>query len=115
MATTINTIRRAEATVKAYQGDTFCPVLTFKDSGGNNLDLTGITFKMQIKKKDGTLMQTLEDGTDIIVTLPNVVTFDVIIAIDKGTYEYDLQGTYNDGKVVTFLGGVFEVTKQVTV
>lgn len=115
MATNINTVRRAEGNIKAYQGDTFCPVLTFKDSGGNNLDLTGITFKMQIKRKDGTLLQTLEDGTDIIVTLPNVVTFDTIISIDKGTYEYDLQGTYNDGKIVTFLGGSFEVIKHITV
>ncbi len=115
MATTINTIRRAEGNIKAYQGDTFCPVLTFKDSNGDNLDLTGITFKMQIKKKDGTLMQTLEDEVDILVTLPNVITFNSIISIEKGVYEYDLQGTYDDGKIVTFLGGSFEVFKHVTV
>lgn len=115
MSTVINTIRRAEADIKAYQGDSLAPTLTFTDDNENAIDLTGVTFKMQIRKKDGTLMQTLTQGTDITVTLPNIVVLNAIINIEKGCYEYDLQGSYIDGKIVTFLGGGFEVTKQITV
>lgn len=114
MSVTINTIRRAEGNIKAYQGDTFAPVLNFTDENEDPLDLTGITFKMQIRKKDGTLMQTISQGAGITVTLPNTVTFSAIINVEKGCYEYDLQGTYSNGSVVTFLGGGFEVTKEIT-
>lgn len=115
MSTTINTIRRAEADIKAYQGDTLSPTLTFTDDNDDPLNFTGVTFKMQIRKKDGTLMQTLTQGTEIVVTLPNIVVLNAIINIEKGCYEYDLQGTYSNNTVVTFLGGGFEVTKQITV
>jgi len=115
MPTIINAIRRAEANITAYQGDTFAPTLTFTDDDDVALNFTGVTFKMQIRKKDGTLMQTLSHGTDITVTLPNIVVFNSIINVEKGCYEYDLQGTYSNNTVVTFLGGQFEVTKQITV
>lgn len=114
MSTTINTIRRAEANIKAYQGDTFAPILNFTDENEDPLDFTGVTFKMQIRKKDGTLMQTIAQGAGITVTLPNTVTFSSIINVEKGCYEYDLQGTYSDNTVVTYLGGGFEVTKEIT-
>jgi hypothetical protein len=115
MSTIIDSIRRAEANIKAYQGDTFSPHLTFTDDNNVALNFTGVTFKMQIRKKDGTLMQTLLQGTDITVTLPNIVVFNSIINVEKGCYEYDLQGTYSNNTVVTFLAGQFDVTKQITV
>ena len=87
MPTTIDTIRRAEANIKAYQGDTFAPTLTFTDAAEDPLDFTGVTFKMQIRKKDGTLMQTLLQGSDMVVTLPNTLTFNSIINVEKGCYE----------------------------
>ena len=115
MSTIIDSIRRAAADIKAYQGDTFAPTLTFTDENDDPLDFTGVTFKMQIRKKDGQLMQTLLQGTDMTVTLPNILVFNSIINIEKGCYEYDLQGTTTGGVVVTYLGGGFEVTKQITV
>lgn len=115
MPTVINSIRRAEANIKAYQGDTFSPELTFTDANDDPLDFTDVTFKMQIRKKDGTLMQTLIQGTDLTVTLPNIISFGTIIDVEKGIYEYDLQGTWSDDSVVTLLGGQFEVIKEVTV
>ena len=114
MATSINSIRRAEANIKAYQGDTFCPVLTFTDSSGSPLDFTDVVFKMQIRKKTGELLQTLEMGDGISVTLPNIVSFSSVINIEKGTYEYDLQGTWDDETVSTIIGGSFEVIKEIT-
>jgi len=114
-ATVINSVRRAEANIKAYQGDTFSPELTFTDANNDPLDFTDVDFKMQIRKKDGTLMQTLLQGTDLTVTLPNIISFGTIIDMEKGVYEYDLQGTWSDDSVVTLLGGQFEVVKEVTV
>ena len=113
--TVINSVRRAEANIKAYQGDTFSPELTFTDSNDDPLDFTDVVFKMQIRKKDGTLMQTLIQDTDLTVTLPNIISFGTIIEVEKGLYEYDLQGTWSDDSVVTLLGGQFEVVKEVTV
>lgn len=116
--TVINSVRRAEANIKAYQGDTFSPELTFTDSNDDPLDFTDVVFKMQIRKKDGTLMQTLEQDTDFTVggsPIPNVISFGTIIEVEKGLYEYDLQGTWSDDSVVTLLGGQFEVVKEVTV
>lgn len=114
-ATIINSVRRAEANIKAYQGDTFSPELTFTDANDDPLDFTDVVFKMQIRKKDGTLMQTLLQDTDLTVTLPNIISFGTIIDVEKGVYEYDLQGTWSDDSVVTLLGGQFEVVKEVTV
>jgi hypothetical protein len=118
MPTVINSVRRAEANIKAYQGDTFSPELTFTDDNDDPLDFTGVTFKMQIRKKDGTLMQTLSQGVDLTVPAPATggkISFGTIIDIEKGIYEYDLQGTWTDDSVVTLLGGQFEVIKEVTV
>lgn len=118
MSTVINSVRRAEANIKAYQGDTFSPELTFTDSNDDPLDFTDVTFKMQIRKKDGTLMQTLVQGVDLNVPAPATdgkILFGTIIDIEKGVYEYDLQGTWSDDSVVTLLGGQFEVVKEITV
>jgi hypothetical protein len=116
--TVINSVRRAEANIKAYQGDTFSPELTFTDANDDPLDFTDVTFKMQIRKKDGTLMQTLIQDTDFTLSDPaddGKIFFGTIIDIEKGVYEYDLQGTWSDDSVVTLLGGQFEVVKEVTV
>jgi len=115
MAAIINSVRRAEATIKAYQGDTFSPTLTFTNAAGDALDFTDVTFKMQIRDKEGDLMQELLDGTDINVTLPNILEINTIITIAGGCYEYDLQGEYDNGDIITFLGGKFDVVKQITV
>jgi hypothetical protein len=117
MPTVINSVRRAEANIRAYQGDTFSPELTFTDANDAALDFTGVTFKMQIRKKDGTLMQTLLQGTDLTLTLPNIISFGTIIDVEKGIYEYDLQGTWPapDDSIITILGGQFEVVKEITV
>lgn len=114
MTTLINTVRRAEVYIKAYQGDTFCPTLTFTDENGDPLDFTGVEFKMQIRNKSGQLEKTLLMDQDIFVTLPNIVAFNTLVNIDKGVYDTDLQGKYTDGKVVTFIGGQFEVFKEIT-
>lgn len=113
--TVINSVRRADANIKAYQGDTFSPELTFTDANDDPLDFTDVVFRMQIRKKDNTLMQTLVQDTDFTVTLPNIISFGTIIEVEKGLYEYDLQGTWSDDSVVTLLGGQFEVVKEVTV
>lgn len=119
MSTVINSVRRADANIKAYQGDTFSPQLTFTDANDDPLDFTDVVFKMQIRKKDGTLMQTLVQDVDFTVSQSpdptNVISFGTIIDVEKGLYEYDLQGTWSDDSVVTLLGGQFEVVKEVTV
>ena len=116
MATIINLVRRAEANIKVYKGDTNTFTLSFTDANGDPLDFTGVTFKMQIRDSTtNALLQELLQGTAMTVTLPNTVVFDVVITIAAGTYDYDLQGTYSNLDVITFLGGKFEVLKEVTV
>lgn len=105
-----------------YKGDSF-DIITFNfftDSSevGNEIDLTGATPKMQIRKDiSGTLIKTLTigDGLEWVDQDAGVFrTTSFIIDFDDDIYDYDLQITYSSGRVKTYLRGQITVVQDVT-
>jgi len=110
----VNNTSRAVVHFVAYEGDTFDPIITLLDENDAPIDLVGQTVKMQIKNKKGDVtLKTLVSPTDFTIAI-NVITFNSILNIVKGEYEYDLQVTFTTGVVKTFIGGSFTVIKQIT-
>jgi len=107
--------------IRAKRRDTFELNVSVTDSDGADFDFTTHTALMHVRdaaSEDGTLLVTLTtadssitltDGT--IALLKSAAGMDV----EAGEYFYDLQITYPDGSVKTWLEGGFTVTDDVTV
>jgi hypothetical protein len=104
--------------IKIYQGDTVMIPLTFRDSDGNPIDLTGITFESQIRRAPAD-----EEATPLIsmdCNVPEPTSGRVLISLSSeqttlldNLYVYDLQAT-NGSVVRTYLSGTISVVKEVT-
>ena len=119
--------------ITARKGDTFRLSVTFKDSGGTAIGITGnYNFKMQVRSSafddtaSGALIEisttqnsTIADGFDTSGGSGNVIiniSSGTMNAIDGGRYVYDLQATnVADNSVQTWLKGNFVVNEDVTV
>ena len=106
-----------------YKGDSFdrinFAVFTTNSDSGSETDLTGVVPKMQIRKDSaaGRLVKTLTitDGLEWTAQASGTFYLDpFLITFDSGDYVYDLQFTYADTSVVTYLKGGFELIDDVT-
>lgn len=108
------------ANIGAYAGDTFELELTFlEDDGTTPVNLTGVDFKMCIKAAltpGGTALETFVTPTEITLSGGgnNILTISKILNIPGGDYFYDLEATYPDDTVLTFLKGEFLVDQDIT-
>lgn len=96
-------------------GDTFRRILTITVTGtGDPVDLTNVTVKMEVKAKaTGAALLSFTEGDGITKNI-NVITLDKIITLKGGNYVYDMEFTYPDERVVTYIGGSFIVVQDVT-
>ena len=103
------------------KGDTFDGVeftLVNKDDS-LPIVLTDALIKMQFRKnyKTGTLIKeiNIDDGITVNDALLGVFTIDAFL-IDWviGGYYYDVEFTFSDGTVKTFISGYFNVVQDVT-
>lgn len=98
------------------RGDTFTRQL---EVSVNNtpVDFTGSTLKMNVVTDFATIL-SLSSGSGIEVT-DNVITITAdaatMAAITPGVYQYDIEQTYPDGTVRTFLAGSYTVNKDKTI
>jgi hypothetical protein len=112
----LDTAQRVDITCR--KGDTFTLELTFNDTDGTPLGLTGYEWKLDIRETDTSSAAIIEDdqfqysGTDAGV-LTISATASTMETIDGGLYVYDLQST-NAGSVKTWLYGIFKVNEDVT-
>ena len=102
------------------QGATFSLVLTWKDSTGNVIDMTGFTAKMQVRKS-----KTAEEAVMTLTTENSGITLGengqiVLLAsaeetagIKEGQYVYDLEIS-TGMSVVRLIEGAFVVNGEVT-
>ena len=104
-----------------YKGDTF-DVLQFtllNTDGLTPINLTGMTIKSQFRRnsKKGILTKEFIIGTGITVTdaLNGVFKIDSFI-LDWGvaTYYYDIEFTFTDGRVVTYIEGLIKIIQDGT-
>jgi len=99
--------------VRMTQGDSFVEELLMEDGEGDALDLTGYSFKSQLRRTaDNGLVAEFAisvDGSTVTRSLNTAVTANL-----EGTYVHDFQWTDPSGKVRTLVSGEFEIEPEVT-
>ncbi len=82
------------------------------------VDLTSVAIKIVFKKQDlSPVISTLEIGSGITLddAVNGVFSIDPFTVFsDAYTYEYDMQFTYSNGDVKTYLKGFFESKAEIT-
>lgn len=118
MAAQVNLDTSQRVDITCRKGDSFRLEITFKDDSGAVLNLTGYTWKLDVRETDTSSSAILEDdaftyaGTTqgvLTVTAPAAT----MAGVNGGLYVYDLQST-NSGAVKTWLYGIFKVNEDVT-
>jgi len=118
MATQINLDTAQRVDITCRKGDSFRLELTFKDDTGAVINLTGYTWKLDVRETDTSASTILEDDVfSYSGTSQGVLTITALPAtmagVNGGLYVYDLQST-NTGSVKTWLYGIFKVNEDVT-
>tara|TARA_R110000796_G_scaffold70457_2_gene160290 strand:- start:4380 stop:4736 length:357 start_codon:yes stop_codon:yes gene_type:complete len=103
------------------KGDTSNSInFTIKNNLGAAIDLTGASIKVQFRyrSKLGSIVRDMAIGTGITVATPTngILTIDafgpVTFAVD--TYFYDVEITFSDGRIKTYVQGTFKVLQDTT-
>jgi len=104
----------------ALRGDTWPGIVSITiQTSGVPVSLSGASIKMQLRE-DIDAPVALELSTDnglIINTKPLSGTFQIppqIINIPFGTYNYDIQVTFPNGIVTTYIAGTWLITPDIT-
>ena len=99
--------------VRMTQGDSFVEELLMEDGEGDAIDLSGYTFRSQLRRTaDNGLVAEFGisvSGSTVTRSLSPVVTAGL-----SGTYVHDFQWTDPTGKIRTLLSGEFEIEPEVT-
>lgn len=111
-----------EYDIRVEQGATFQRTITWSDSVGNPIDLTGYTARLQMRNNlnDPTpfLDLTTENGGITLGGAQGTVTLlatdEQTSAIDSKKGVYDLEIELSDGSVVRLLAGKVTVSYEVT-
>lgn len=126
MPTTVNATVAATKHFRVKQNQTFNPVIVFTDAAsGDPIDFTGATARMSIRKLNGDCVPCqLSEATNRIFAQEmeptvtgadnNVLEFNEVIRLDKGTYKYDLLIIAADGNQTYYLEGQFIVERSYT-
>ena len=115
----INLVVKETLNITCMKQDTFKLNMDWVDGNNNPIDLTGYTFKSQVKTSDvaPTSILTFEDSDFTKDASGNLLMSKSAadMNISAGKYFYDLQVTETaTGDVSTWLGGLFIVQEDVT-
>jgi hypothetical protein len=104
------------------KGDTFEAVAFHLKINDVDVNLTGAVIKMQLRKSycDTTAALSLTSVASAGITITNAAAgqFKInkqIINIDVKNYVYDIQITFADGTVKTYIKGNFNILNEVTI
>lgn len=104
----------------AYRGETFARVLTWRDSGGALVNLTGYSAKIQIRDTvANTVIDEFAVGTGLTLggalgTITWEMTAAETLALPIGNLAYDLRMTSGTGVVTYLLAGYVNVRETRT-
>jgi len=139
MANSINLDTAERLDITCRRGDSFALDLDVNDSDGDALNMTGYTFKMEVRTSDtintddltnSAIILSTEDSDDsnnkqIVPTTAaddleaGDVSFTVsatnMKGVNGGAYVYDIQAIDAQSKVTTWLYGAFIVNEDVSV
>lgn len=104
------------------QGETFTRVITWEDSAGDLVNLTGYSAKIQLRDtRTGTVIDEFTDTTPSGITLggaAGTITWTVTAtetgALPVGSLDYDLRLTSGTSVVTYLLAGHLNVQKRIT-
>jgi hypothetical protein len=118
MATQINLDTSTRVDITCRKGDTFKLELTFTDDDGNAIDISGYSWKMDVKETDTSSGDIIADDSFVYTgtsagKLTVTATAAIMAAVFGGLYVYDLQST-NGGEVKTWVYGIFKVNEDVS-
>jgi len=120
----------ANLNILIEQGSTYSRLLTFKDSNGSAINLTGYSFSGQVRSRYDsnsviasftfTLANQTTNTGEVTVSIPSSTT--ALIPVDASSsvahtttaYTYDMELTDTTGAVSRFLQGVANVSPEVT-
>lgn len=101
-----------------YAGDTFNGLAFELDRNLSPIDLTGVIMKMQIRRgSNGQVIKELTTSNGITITDPLAGKFKIDAFVNPSTaynYVYDLELTYPNGVVDTYIKGFFPIIEDVT-
>lgn len=105
--------------IRIEHGSTFILDLTWTDSNGDAIDLTGFSAAMDIRDRAGNLMSDVAADGSISLggtagTIAIVLPLGVVNAIPAGVYRYDLLLTSGSGVGTKLLKGSAAVESKVT-
>lgn len=118
MATQINLDTSTRVDIICRKGDTFKLELTFSDDDGNAIDISGYSWKMDVKETDTSAADIIAEDSFTYSGASNgklsiSSTAAVMSGVDGGLYVYDLQST-DGGEVKTWVYGIFKVNEDVS-
>lgn len=102
------------------KGDTFDGTLFSIVKNGAKLNLTSSQIEMDIRNKSGELLKRLTNAVNGGISLINPATegqFKIdkqILDVDAGLNKYDIQITFSNGEVRTYLWGDWLILGDVT-
>lgn len=116
--TNVNLIAAQEVNFEVYKGDTFYTELTFTDANNNPVDFTGAAIKMQVDRLSSAvpdLELSVGQGITVSGTAHNILIIQKNpFPLERGQFDYDLQVTYPNGTIVTYLCGKINVIEDIT-
>ena len=118
MATQINLDTSTRVDITCRKGDTFSLEFTFKDSAGVAINLTGYTWKMDVKETDTSSGDIIADSSftysgTAAGLLTVTATAATMAGVTGGLYVYDLQST-TGGAVKTWIYGLFTINEDIS-
>ena len=103
------------------QGATYSLALTYKDSNGTAINLTGYTAAMQIRtsyESSSTVISLTSSSGIVITAATGLLTINITstqtAALTPGTYVYDLEITSGANVVTRLIQGSVMVSAEVT-
>ena len=96
------------------RGDTFYQTPINIQVNNVDLDLTGATILMQLRKEAGGVVMFTPDLTITDAPGGDFQIDEQIINISACTYQYDIQITLSDDTVVTWISGLFIINNDIS-
>ena len=107
--------------IAAEQGTDYAATLTYANSGGTAINITGYSARMQVRRSVGapTSVLTLTNASGITLggaagTVAISIAAAAMATVPAGNYRYDLELVSGAGVVTKLISGDFTVTGEVT-
>ncbi len=110
-----------EENIKLYHGDSWIETWAATDSAGDPVDLSTATVLIQIRKRkepDAVLVFEADNDAATGITISgadnNEIAINKVVTGDTGVWFWDLQVTFQNGRVSTLRAGTATLTSDVS-